>query len=476
MSEASRTPAAPTLHEIHAEHSVQVRAHYDDIASKLEQFRRRNAYYHGEIDRYYQFLVLPGSSVLEIGCGTADTLAALRPARGVGIDLSEKMIAIARRRHPAFEFVSGDFELLDLEGTFDYIIVSGTLHVVDDIQLFLAKIAQLCGPTTRVIVDTYNPIWRSALGFAEKLGIKMPELLQNWLSKTDLRNLFEISGFDVIRTHDRLLVPVGIPVFFWPFSGLCLSRFLIARVPQPPAVGRVTCSVVITCRDELANIEPLIQRTAVLGSDAQIIFSEGHSKDGTREEIQRCMAAYPHRNIQLVIQDGIGQGDAMRKGFKHATGDLILWLEADLTTPPEEILKLYGVLAEGKGEFVNGSRLVYPMPTGSMRFLNLWGNRFFGRLFTWLLGQQFRDTLCGLKGLTRIGYEKIVAEKGYFGDFDPFGDFEILFGASKRNLRIVEVPVHYRPRVYGTTKISRFRDGLLLLRMSWLALWRLKLY
>jgi glycosyltransferase involved in cell wall biosynthesis len=314
----------------------------------------------------------------------------------------------------------------------------------------------------------------------------MPELLQNWLPRTDLTNFFEISGFEVIRTHERLLVPVGIPVIswianrvvahVWPFGRLCLSRFLIARVPQPPAAGRVTCSVVITCRDERDNIEPLIQRTAILGGDTQIIFSEGHSTDGTREEIQRCMAAYPHRNIQLVIQDGIGQGDAMRKGFKHATGDLILWLEADLTTPPEEILKLYGVLAEGKGEFVNGSRLVYPMPGGSMRLLNLWGNRFFGRLFTWLLGQPFRDTLCGLKGLTRIGYMKIVAEKGYFGDFDPFGDFEILFGASKRNLKIVEVPVHYRPRVYGTTKISRFRDGWLLLRMSWLALWRLKLY
>ena len=430
-------------------------------------------------------MVLPNSSVLEIGCGVGDLLAALEPQRGVGVDLSEKMVEIARRKYPHLEFVAGDFEELDCDGPFDYIIISGTLHMVDDIQLFLGKLRALCGPHTRIAVDTYNPAWRGILRLGERVGLKMPELLHNWLSTSDLKNFFALSGFDVIRTHQRLLWPIKTPLVsplanvlaqLWPFRHLCLSRFLVARLPQPPAPGRVTCSVVITCRDERDNIEPLIQRTAVLGNDTEIIFSEGHSKDGTREEIQRCLGKYPHRNIRLVIQDGIGQGDAMRKGFKHATGDIILWLEADLSTPPEEILKLYILLAEGRGEFVNGSRLVYPMPKGSMRLLNLWGNRFFGRLFTWLIGQQSRDTLCGLKGLTRVGYEKIVAEQDYFGDFDPFGDFEILFGAAKRNLKIVEVPVHYRPRVYGTTKISRFRDGILLLRMSWLALWRLKLY
>lgn len=477
--------SAPPLAQVHAAHRERVRRHYNEAATAQSGWRSRAWYYHRHIERSYQSMILPGSSVLEIGCGGGNLLASVKPGRGVGVDLSESMIDLARQKHPHLIFICGDFEEVDFNEAFDYIIINGTLDEVDDIQMFLGKLRRVCSPTTRIIADNHNPIWASILKLAENLGVKMPQPPQNWLPAYDLKNLFFVSGLEVIRTRNSLLLPFYVPVVawlanrilaaHWPFHYLCLTRFLVARYPLPPSPGHVTCSVVITCRDERENIEPLIQRTALLGNETELIFSEGHSKDGTRAEIQRCMAQYPHRNIRLVIQDGIGQGDAMRKGFSTATGDLILWLEADLTTPPEEILKLYAVLSEGKGEFVNGSRLVYPMPKGSMRTLNLWGNRFFGRLFTWLLEQQFRDTLCGLKGLTRTGYEKIVAERNYFGAFDPFGDFELLFGAGRCNLKIVEVPVHYRPRSYGETKISRFRDGLLLLRMSWLALWRLKL-
>ena len=476
---------APPLAEVHAAHRERVRCHYNQAASAQSSWRSRAWFYHRHIEHSYQSMILPGSSVLEIGSGGGSLLASVKPGRGVGVDLSESMIDFARQQHPHLEFICGDFEEVDFNETFDYIIINGTLDEVDDIQMFLGKLQRVCSPTTRIIADNHNPIWAPILKLAETMGVKMPQPPQNWLPAYDLKNLFFVSGLDVIRTRYSLLLPFYVPLVswlanrilaaLWPFHNLCLTRFMVARHPMPPAPGHVTCSVVVTCRDERDNIEALIQRTALLGNDTELIFSEGHSKDGTRTEIQRCMAKYQHRNIRLVVQDGIGQGDAMRKGFGIATGDLILWLEADLTTPPEEILKLYTVLSEGKGEFVNGSRLVYPMPKGSMRTLNLWGNRFFGHLFTWLLEQQFRDTLCGLKGLTRKGYEKIVAERNYFGAFDPFGDFELLFGSGRCNLKIVEVPVHYRPRSYGETKISRFRDGLLLLRMSWLALWRLKL-
>ena len=475
-----------TLTQIHETHRARLREFHELLSETYPYWQQRNSYFQRDSQSYHQFAILPGSSVLEIGCRTGDLLASLKPSNALGIELSDKMIEVARRKHPHCEFMSGDFTELSIDETFDFIVISNSFALVDDVQLFLHELSKVCAPHTRIIVYTHNPKWQLILKLAEKLKLKQPDLLLNWFPTADLENLFRISGFDVIRTHYRLLLPIYIPVIstllnrilakLWPFRGLCLGRYTVARLPQPPCLDREpSCSIVMTVRDERDNIEPLIQRTALLGDATELIFSEGHSTDGTKEEIERCIVAYPHRNIILVVQDGIGQGDAMRKGFARATGDIILWLEGDLTTPPEEITKLWTVLAEGKGEFVNGSRLVYPMPKGAMPFLNKYGNRFFGYLFTWLLEQPFRDTLCGLKGMTQLGYKQILSERGYFGDFDPFGDFEILFGAAKRNLKIIEVPVHYRPRAYGTTKIRRFKDGWLLLKMSWLALWRLKL-
>ncbi len=128
----------------------------------------------------------------------------------------------------------------------------------------------------------------------------------------------------------------------------------------------------------------------------------------------------------------------------------------------------------GKGEFVNGSRLVYRMEDQAMRALNLIANKLFSLIFTWLLGQRFTDTLCGTKVLRREDYLRLKAGRAYFGDFDPFGDFDLIFGAAKLNLKVVEVPIRYASRTYGETQISRFRHGLMLLRMVVFAFLRIK--
>ena len=110
-----------------------------------------------------------------------------------------------------------------------------------------------------------------------------------------------------------------------------------------------------------------------------------------------------------------------------------------------------------------------------MRLLNMLGNKFFGLAISWVLGQRVKDTLCGTKVLRRRDWHAIDADRAWFGDLDPFGDFDLIFGAAKQNLRIRDLPVRYRARTYGETKISRFRDGWLLLKMTWRALRRLKL-
>ncbi|MEX2449962.1 MAG: glycosyltransferase family 2 protein [Rhodospirillales bacterium] len=186
------------------------------------------------------------------------------------------------------------------------------------------------------------------------------------------------------------------------------------------------------------------------------------------------MFRYPNWDIKCTQQDGKGKGDAVWKGFDMARGDILMILDADLTVRPEDLPKFYRVIASEKGEFVNGTRMVYSMEGGAMRFLNYLANWTFAKIFSYLLNQRFTDTLCGTKVLRKSAYEKIKQNRSYFGDFDPFGDFDLIFGASKLSQKIVEVPVRYASRSYGTTQISRFRHGVLLLRMVVFAFFKLK--
>ena len=233
-------------------------------------------------------------------------------------------------------------------------------------------------------------------------------------------------------------------------------------------------TILVPCRNEKGNIEPAVTRTPVFGSRQEFIFVEGGSQDGTYEEVERVIRKYPNKNIKLFKQQGKGKGDAVRLGFSQASGEILMILDADLTVAPEDLPKFYGAIQENRAEFINGSRLVYPMEKEAMRFLNLIANKFFGVFFSWLLGQRFKDTLCGTKVLSKDHYDEIAANRSYFGDFDPFGDFDLIFGATKANLKIIELPIRYKERQYGTTNIQRFRHGLLLLRMCFFAMKKIK--
>jgi len=196
-----------------------------------------------------------------------------------------------------------------------------------------------------------------------------------------------------------------------------------------------------------------------------LIFVEGHSQDNTWKEIKRIKEKYADKNIKILQQSGEGKGNAVRDAFAAASGDILMILDADLTMPPEELPKFYDVMASGHAEFANGVRLVYPMEEKSMRFLNMIGNKFFCIIFSWLLNQSIKDTLCGTKVLFKRDYDKIVINRKYFGEFDPFGDFDLIFGADKINLKIVDIPIRYQERLYGDTNIKRWSHGWLLLRM-----------
>jgi len=461
-----------------------IRERFDRLASERESWQQRASYYYNDQRRYLQFLIPEGLSILEIGCGLGDQLAALKPRRGVGIDLSEAMVKEASKRHPELEFLVGDGEALALDETFDVILLVDVVGHVLDVEATLKQLRCYCTPTTRVVIAYYNFLWEPFLRLLERVGLKMPQDEQNWLSPADIRNLTRLADYEIVKAEWRLLMPMGIPILSTianrllahlpGLNRLCLCHYVVARMRTAPSDDLQTVSIVIPCRNEKGNVEAAMARLPSFGGHQEVIFVDGHSTDGTPDEIRQVIAQYPEKDITLLVQDGKGKGDAVRKGFAHATGDILMILDADLTVPPEDLPKFYDAIASGKGEFINGSRLVYPMEHEAMRYLNLLGNKFFSMAFSWLLGERIKDTLCGTKVLFRRDYERISANRSYFGEFDPFGDFDLLFGASKLNLKILEVPIRYQERTYGVTNIHRFTHGWLLLKMTLHGFFRLK--
>lgn len=468
-----------------SQRQTRMRALFDRLAPEIDTWTARNRAFHEADIAYLRFLIPPGLRVLEIGSGLGDTLAALEPSDGVGIDISAAMTARATVRHPSLRFLTGNAEdpldLAQIEGVFDVILLSDTIGFLDDCEETFRLLHRFATPRTRIVVSYYSRLWEPVLGLAERIRMKMPQGQHNWLSTSDTMNMLDLAGWEPLKREWRQLIPrrmFGLGALvnrtIGALPGLrrfCLRNYIVARPSQVAAILKPSCSVLIPCRNERGNVEQAILRLPPIAPRMEILFVEGHSKDGTYEECLRVQAAYPHLDIKVMKQPGKGKGDAVRAGFAAATGDVLMILDADLTMPPEELPKFYAAISSGKGEFINGSRLVYPMADRAMRFLNWIANRTFAALFSFLLNHRFTDTLCGTKVLWRSDYLKIAAARAYFGDFDPFGDFDLIFGAARLNLKIVEVPIRYRDRFYGETQISRFTHGMLLARMTVFA-WR----
>jgi len=465
--------------------------HWDAVASgRRETAGGLRRAYQSYLQRKYRFLVPAGSRVLEIGCAEGGLLAALDPSPGLGVDLSAEMIHLAGTKHPSLHFIAADAQRLsvadlppELREPFDVIILSDTVNDVWDVAGLLQNMKAFCSADTRILCNFHSHLWEHPFQILQKWGLVTPRLPQNWLTPEDMTGILSLNGFEVVHSADEFLWPFAVPLVeplfnrwiakLWPFSLFCLTHFIVARLPVP-AESPLKVSVVIPARNEAGNIEAALQRTPDMGAGTEIIFVEGNSTDDTWDSIVRMAEKYRHRNIKTLRQPGRGKGDAVRCGFAAAEGDVLMILDADLTMPPESLPQFYEALASGKAEFANGVRLVYPQEKEAMRFLNLIANKFFSLAFSWLLGRSIKDTLCGTKALSRKHYQRITAGRHYFGDFDPFGDFDLLFGAAKLNLHMKDIPIRYRERTYGDTNISRWSHGWLLLKMVCFAAGKIK--
>jgi SAM-dependent methyltransferase len=448
-------------------------------ASQL-RFRQRNRVYYDDLTRLHQVLVGEGLRVLEIGCGLGDLLAGVKPAHGVGVDRNPELVAAAGQRHPQLKMVCADAETITPASLgeaepFDVILLPNTLNTLQDVQGVLERLEALCHPRSRLVVSFHNWLWQPLLKAAERIGQRQPQPPESWLTPRDVTNLLDLAGWEVLKAGHRCLLPRRVPLLT-PLANRWLSQlplleqfglthWLVARPARPPH-RQPSVSVVIPARNEAGNIGPALERLPLLGRATEVIFVEGHSSDDTWAQIEQVCDRYrgPFA-LKRLRQRGRGKADAVWLGFEEASGEILVILDADLTVRPEDLPRFVQAMAEGHGEFVNGCRLVYPRSRAAMPPLNTAANRFFAAVFSWLLRQRLKDTLCGTKVIWKADYERLKGGRSYFGDFDPFGDFDLLFGASKLNLKIVEVPVRYQERSYGSSNIAHVKEGLVLARM-----------
>ena len=452
-------------------------------------YRRLNKTYYQDLERIHNLLIPKDQRVLEIGCGTGDLLASLKPSYGAGIELDSTISQIASERHNHLHIFNLNAEEMLPENIgnpepFDIIVINNTLNTIKDVHELLKKLTVYSHNRTRLVISFHNWLWQPLLKIAERFGQREPQPPESWLTPGDVRNLLDISGWEVLKEGNRCIIPRNLPLITsfanrWLsqlpiIENFGLTHWTVARLNyQQEQKSKI--SIVIPARNESGNIAAAIERMPNFQTNTEIIFVEGNSSDDTWKQIQKVCDEYQGPlSLKKYKQKGKGKADAVWLAFEKAEGEILIILDADLTVRPEDLPTFVSTLSRGNGEFINGCRLVYPRSASAMPMLNTLANRFFAGVFSWLLRQRLKDTLCGTKVLWKKDYLQIMEGRKYFGDFDPFGDFDLLFGASKLNLKIVEVPVRYQQRTYGSSNISHVKEGFVLLRMCLVAAKKLR--
>jgi len=459
---------------------------YEQQLPERESWIRKADFYYSNLKRLLRFIVEPKKRVLQIQCDIGHLLAAVEPSEGIGIHHSEGYVAKARALYPHLRFEAQDPHAFDVDGSFDYVLMVNAVSDIIDVEKTLLRLRGCVKPETRLVIVFTNYLWQPLVKLGERLGWKMPQPTLNWFSTADVSNLLHLTGYEVVKEYHSLLLPIRIPGLSWllnqvvaripPFHHLCYVKGLVARpLGLSPAKGPCSVSVIIPCKNEAGNVEDAVKRIPAMGTHTEIIFSDDKSTDQTAEVVRRMQKEHPGKDIKLVDGPGVCKSLNVWTGFDAASGDILMILDADLTTIPEELPYFYQAIVENRGEFINGSRLVYPMQEMAMKPLNVLGNKFFSLAFSFLLGQPIKDTLCGTKVLWRADYQRMKAFRDTWGVTDRWGDYELIFGAAKLNLKIVDLPVHYLERIYGETKMTkRFRNAAVMARMCLAALTRLR--
>lgn len=452
-----------------AGHDAEIRAHFDRIAPDYPALKKRNRYYHAFLARWCRAMVPAGSKVLDVGCGRGDVLAATSPREGLGVDLSPAMIAGARADHPELAFTAEGIEAFQGDGTFDAALCVNTLEYTWDVGAVLNAVHAALRDNGRILITAANPVWSPLFKIASAFGLRIPDCRRLFITSRDLMNLLELHGFEVVYEQMHLAIPKWIPVVS------SVINFVVSRIPGvrllsstqlvvarklPPRRREYSVSVIIPCHNERENVAACARSVRRLGAGTEVIFVDDGSSDGTAEAVRAAAGVAGDVPVRLVsYSPRRGKGQAVVAGIASATGDICVIVDADLSTHPDELEPLYEAFATGRAEFVNGTRFVYPMEGRAMRWANYMGNRAFTILVSTIMERRVSDTLCGTKAFFRRDYAHFTMGR------DPWGDYDLLFGAAQMRLVLRELPVHYRERAAGQSKMKALRHTLNLLKM-----------
>ena len=296
------------------------------------------------------------------------------------------------------------------------IVLDNVIGEIPDLQKYFENLKNNTDINTRILISYHNPIWEPVLNFASFLGLRKKIKNQNWLDQDDLANVLNLSGFEVVSAQKR----------FFGITAITIAKQKTNNLRSKN--NDYSVSIIVPARNEEGNIEKIVKSIPKFGKNQEIVFIEGGSKDKTWETIGKQVEKYKNNKfirIKAFKQKGKGKADAVKLGFEKAVGDIFMIYDADRTVPASDLPKFYNVLANGLGDFANGSRLVYPMEDQAMQTLNKMGNQFFGFVFTWILGQHFKDTLCGTKVFWKKDFEKMKKDYLKYLKIDPFGDFDL---------------------------------------------------
>jgi hypothetical protein len=430
---------------------------------------------HCRLLAHYDRLLTPDEPrLLEIGFVRGQLLTEW-PALGfTGVDCFRFQVDQVNSHLPQSDFQVKAGEQLTLEAGLDVVIISDALDEAMDVGQLHEPVQAVYSPETRPIFNYHSNLWDSLFTAAHRLGLRRKALQSDLWVTADAKSLPDLSAWDVAQLHHFLVAAdrgrLGSIIDHYPaliHPLFCLTVSIAARSRGRPAASparALSASVVGPARNEAGSIAGAVARTPTMSEDSNLIFERGYSRDDTWTRIQKVAANHPPLKIEALRPSDRGKGDAELAELAAAASDVLTALEADPTTPHEELPKVYEVIASGKAELADGVSLIYPTSQRAMQFLYLRAKNSFGLIFSWLLCPPAKDTLWGTEVLRRAQYENIAANRTYFGDFDPLGDFDLGFGAATQNLKIADTPIRHRERTHGETNIQRRRHGWLLLR------------
>ncbi len=448
-------------------YSTKIAKHFEGLAMTYESLKKRNSYYNNFLKNWCKSLLPPNQKVLDVGCAHGDVLAAMQPSYGIGIDISPAMVGEACQKNPGLTFSQSRIEDFESETRFDALLLINTLEYLYDIGTVFDKAHELLEDNGRIYITTANPFWSPIFKLSSKLGLRIPDYERLYVTNEDIVNILELHGFEIVYKEMALILPKYIPIlspvlnFVFPalpyLRMLCSTQLIVAR-KLPPKRKEYSVSVVIPCHNEVGNVDRCVTEMKKFGISTELIFVDDGSTDGTAAAIK------PHLNEEIEVKvisysPNRGKGNAVKAGFDAATGDILMILDADLTTHPDELQPIYEAMATGRAEFVNCSRFIYPMEGGAMPFINYLGNKCFSLLASYIMEQRVSDTLCGTKAIFRGDYQNIIMGR------DPWGDYDFLFGAAQLRLKIKELPVHYRERMAGLSKMNTKKHTINLIKM-----------